>query len=676
MTMTKTQAAARITKLRAEIEHHRYLYHVLDRQEISDAALDSLKHELEQLETEFPDLVTPDSPTQRVAGQPLPGFTKVRHSVPMLSLNDTFSEEEFRSWVERVSKLDRRAGRDYYAEIKMDGLAMSLVYEGGLLKTAATRGDGQVGEDVTQNMKTIEAIPLRLNMERLSPAARRRANGRVEVRGEVFLPKANFEAMNREQEAQGLPAYANPRNTAAGAVRQLDPRITAARKLDFFAYDVVTDLGQATHEESHKLAQDLGFKVNPLNQHCASADEVLAYHEKIGQKRAALPYWTDGIVVNVDAIVVFRELGVVGKAPRGAVAFKYPAEQATTVVEDIQVQVGRTGALTPVAHLRPVQVAGSTVSRATLHNANEVARLDVRVGDTVILEKAGDVIPDVVEVLPKLRPASAKPFRMPNRCPVCRQPVHRDAEGAIHYCINDSCPARAREGLYHFVSKKALDVAGLGPKIVDVLVDEGLVRTPADFFRLQREQLIGLPLFAEKKAEKIVAAIQARRRVGFGRFLFALGIRHVGEETARALAQHFGSIKRLREATEEELAAVADVGTVVARSIAEFFHQPSAEKLLSALSDAGVVIEQEARPPQKAGPLAKKTVVVTGTLGTLSREEAHEKIRQAGGKVVSSVSKKTGLVVVGENPGSKAARAQALGVRIVTEREFLKLVGK
>lgn len=666
MTMTKTHAAARITKLRAEIEHHRYLYHVLDRQEISDAALDSLKHELEQLEARFPELVTPDSPTQRVGGAPLPGFVKVRHTVPMLSLNDTFSGDEFRAWLERVTKLDSRAGSDFYAEMKMDGLAMSLVYEAGVLKTAATRGDGQVGEDVTQNIKTIEAIPLRLHLDAVPQ--------RVEVRGEVFLPKANFEAMNREQAAQGLPAFANPRNAAAGAIRQLDPRITATRKLDFFAYDLITDLGQTTHEESHQLAKKLGFKVNPLNKRCANAEEVLAYHEAIGKKRATLPYWSDGIVVNVNNNAVFRELGVVGKAPRAAIAFKYPAEQATTVVEDIQVQVGRTGALTPVAHLRPVQVAGSTVSRATLHNANEVARLDVRVGDTVIVEKAGDVIPDVVQVLPKLRPAGAHAFRMPTSCPVCHRPVHRDPDAAIHYCTNTACPARAREGLYHFVSKKALDIAGLGPKIIDVLVDEGLVTTPADFFHLNAEQLVGLPLFAEKKAEKIVASIQSRRRVALGRFLFSLGIRHVGEETARALAQHFGSLKRLRSAQADELAAVADVGDVMVQSIAEFFHAPSTDKLLAALSDAGVVVEQEARVAAKPGPLAGKTVVITGTLSTLSREEAQEKVRQAGGHVASAVSKKTDAVVVGENPGSKAERAQQLGVRILAENDFLKLV--
>lgn len=667
---TRAEAKTRVTKLRAEIEHHRYLYHVLDRQEISDAALDSLKHELAEWERRYPGLVTPDSPTQRVGGEPLPAFAKVRHAAPMLSLTDVFSAEEFAAWAERNRKLVRPLGT-YYGEVKMDGLAVSLVYADGSLSYAATRGDGVVGEDVTENIRTIEAIPLRLHLERLPEAIRPAAFRRVEVRGEVYMRKDDFAALNREQKRLGLPAFANPRNVSAGSIRQLDPKVTASRKLRFYAYDLPTDLGQKTHEQSHALLQRLGFPVTPKSRRLESAEVVLRYHAEIGRARADFPFWSDGIVVNVNDIATFRRLGVVGKAPRGAVAFKYPAEEATTVIEAIAVQVGRTGAVTPVAHLKPVVVAGTTVSRATLHNEDEIERLDARVGDTVILRKAGDVIPDVVRVLPKLRPAHAKPYRFPPKCPVCGKALERKTAEVIRYCVNRDCPARQRERLYHLVSRRAFDIEGLGRETVDVLMDEGLVREPADLYRLEPNDLIGLPLFAEVKAKKLVQAIASRRRLSLPRFLFGLGIRHVGEETAIALARHFGTLEAVAAASADALTATPDIGPVVARSIANFFHDPAHRREVANLRRF-ITVQAEVRP--HASPLSGRTYVVTGTLASLSREEAQARLRDLGADVSGSVSKKTTAVIVGENPGSKYDRARTLGVPVLSEAEFLALV--
>lgn len=669
--LSRDRAKTRIAKLRAEIEHHRYLYHVLDRQEISDAALDSLKHELEELERRFPELVTPDSPTQRVGGEPRPEFTKVRHQAPLLSLTDVFTPEEFAGWVERNRKLDPRSDHGFYAELKLDGLALSLVYDNGILKTATTRGDGQVGEEVTGNVKTIESVPLKLRLDALPPAVSARARGRVEVRGEAYMRKADFEALNREQRKLARPEFANPRNVSAGSIRQLDPKVTAKRKLRFAAYDLVTDLGQRTHEEAHALAAALGFPVTPKSRACATVAEVERYHTEIGRVRANLPFWSDGIVVNLNDLALAKKLGVVGKAPRGAVAFKYPAEEATTVVEDIVVQVGRTGAVTPVAHLTPILLAGTTVARATLHNAEELARLDVRVGDTVVLKKAGEIIPDVVRVLEKLRPSGAKPFRFPTRCPICGRTLVRPGTEVVHRCPNPKCPARAREGLYHFASRRALDIEGLGRETVDVLMDEGLVREPAELFRLKPSDLVGLPLFAELKAQNLVNAIAARRTVPLARFLFALGIRHVGEETAIALAQHLGGLDRIRGASIEELTLVPDVGPVVAKSIAGFFADPDHRRQVANLLRF-VRVTAESRP--RRTPLAGKTYVVTGTLESMTREDAHARLRALGAQVSSSVSKKTTGVVAGDNPGSKYDRAIALGVLILTEAEFLKLL--
>lgn len=677
--MTEHEARIRIEKLRKEINRHRYLYHVLDRQEISDAALDSLKHELDRLEKQFPHLITPDSPTQRVGGEPLDGFVKVRHETPMLSLNDVFSVDELHEWEQRIAKLVPPGMKlDYYGEVKMDGLAVSLAYRKGILRLGATRGDGKTGEDITQNIRTIEAIPLRLEPDRAQgryeQLVQKALTGDIDVRGEVYMPKKAFDQLNARQKAQKEEQFANPRNAAAGSVRQLDPKITESRKLSFMAYDLVTDIGQHTHEETHEMLMRLGFNAGTHNERLAGINDVEAYHEKIGKIREKLPYWTDGIVINVNSIVLFKRLGVVGKAPRAAVAYKYPAEQATTVVEDIQVQVGRTGALTPVAHLRPVQVAGTTVSRATLHNIDEINRLDVRIGDTVIIQKAGEIIPDIVHVLPKLRTGKEKKFHMPRMCPLCGSPVIRKPGEVAYYCSNMSCYGVQHERLRHFVSKAAFDIDGLGEKIIEQLATADLVRDAADLFTLTEKDIEPLERFAEKSAANLVAAIHASKKIALGRFIYALGIRHVGEETANDLAAHVGSLEKVTDASLDELKAIPDIGGVVAESIHAFFHDPKNIRLIERLHEQGVSI---VRPPEtRRTAISGKKIVVTGTLETMSREEAKQRIRQAGGDWVSSVSSQTDYVVVGEHPGSKRDKAEKIGVRIVDEKEFVRLLGK
>ncbi len=672
-TMTKSAAAARVEKLRRLIRRYSYEYHVLDAPTVPDAVWDSLKRELADLERRYPELIVPDSPTQRVSGTPLEKFEKVQHAVPMLSLNDAFTAEDVHAWEERTKKLlGTAAPLDYFAEVKMDGLAISLVYEGGTLVRGATRGDGRVGEDVTHNLKTIESIPLVLQIERLPQRLRSAARRRVEIRGEVYMPRAAFEALNRAQKKSTAQVFANPRNAAAGSIRQLDPRITASRKLDFFAYDLIADLGHATHEEHHERARTLGVKTNRLSKRCNGLAAVFRFHADVAKLRPTLPYQIDGIVVNINDDRTFAKLGVVGKAPRAALAYKFPAEQATTRVQDIRVQVGRTGALTPVAVLEPVSVAGTTVARATLHNADEIERLGVRIGDTVVLQKAGDIIPDVVRVLTDLRTGKERRFRMPQRCPVCNHSVSRKKGEVIHYCSNERCPARHHESLYHFVSKHALDIDGLGPKIIDQLVGEGIVKEPADLFRLRSHDLEPLDLFAEKKAAKVVAAIAARRNVPLPRFLYALGIRHVGEETALDLAAHFGTLGRIMDAGKDEIEAVADIGSVVAESIVGFFSRAENRRMIRNLRAAGVLVEYEQKITKTK--LAGKTFVVTGTLASMTRDEAQRRIRQAGGNVASSVSTKTSYVVAGSEPGSKLAKAERLGIPVLDEQQFLAML--
>jgi DNA ligase (NAD+) len=677
--MDKKQAKERIEKLKKEIERYRHAYHVLDKSIISDAALDSLKKELFDLEQKYPQFVTPDSPTQRVGGTPLKEFQKVAHPAPMLSFNDAFSKEDMRAWLERLENYLGRplkhSDKTFYCELKIDGLAIELRYEDGIFAQGSTRGDGLVGEDVTQNLKTIEAIPLKLSLEKFEIPRN------LVVRGEVFLTKKEFERINREQEKKGGKPYANPRNVAAGSVRQLDPKITASRKLDSFQYDVVSNLGQKLHEEEHEMLKELGFKTNPHNRHAATLEEVFEFHRYWAAHRDRLPYEIDGIVVIVNENRAYDDGGVIGKAPRAAIAYKFAAREATTLVEDIQVQVGRTGVLTPVAVLKPVAVGGVTISHATLHNADEIKRLGVRIGDTVVVSRAGDVIPKISKVLKELRPRNTKEFAMPKKCPVDGSSVVRD--GVAYKCSNKNCGARNRELLYHFVSRSAFNIEGLGPKIIDRFLDEGLISDAADIFQLQKGDIEVLERFGEKSAQNIIEEIRIKKRITLPRFLYSLGILHVGEETSRVLSaalrtmRTISSPKDVLEAgiklTEELLFKIQDIGPVVAKSILDFFADKRHQRLLNRLEEVGVEIESEKRKA-KSEKLAGSAFVLTGSLESMSREEAKERIRLHGGEVNEAVSKKTSYVVAGSEPGSKLEKAKKLGVRILTEKEFLALL--
>ncbi|MBI5742809.1 MAG: NAD-dependent DNA ligase LigA [Candidatus Niyogibacteria bacterium] len=676
--MNKSEAITRIKKLRDVIDHHRYLYHVLDREEISEAALDSLKHELKKLEDEFPNLITPDSPTQRVGGRPLEKFVKVEHAVRMLSLEDVFNEAEFEEWLARIAKLiPENRSPAFYAEKKFDGLALSLIYENGRLVRAATRGDGRIGEDVTLSARTIEAIPLKLSVEgkvkgeTLQICEKLIAAPHLEVRGEVLITKREFARLNKEQEKKGLEPYANTRNLAAGSIHQLDPKVAAGRRLDFMAYDIAGDVGLNKHSLEHEALLSLGFKSDKEARLCVNAREVFALRQKIEKEREQLDFGIDGLVVTIDDNKIFEALGTVGKTPRGAIAFKFAPIESTTIVEDIKIQVGRTGALTPVAILRPVDIGGTIVSRATLHNEDEIRRLELKVGDTVVVGRAGDVIPDVKKVLTELRTGKERNFKMPEKCPVCGEKVVRDPDGVAHRCLNKKCPARSLRYLNYFVSKQGFDIDGLGPKIVAALVDAGLVQDAADIFELEEGDLTPLERFAEKSAQNLVAAIKAARAVTFDRFIRALGILHVGEETARDLAAHFGTTLKLAGAERAELLAIPNIGTVVAESLYAWFRDAHNRAFLQKLLKNVKVKRVEA---PRGGKFTGQTFVLTGTLTALSRDTAKEKIRALGGEATETVSKKTTHVVAGEDPGSKLAKAKKLGVKILNEREFLKLL--
>ncbi len=682
--MTKNQAKKRIQKLKKEINHHRYLYHVLDRQKISDEALDSLKHELHQLEQKYPDLITPDSPTQRVGGKPLDKFKKVRHKQPMLSMEDVFDEQELRDWEQRIKKKlpgkkEQKHPFEYFTEMKIDGFAISLIYKQGIFSKGSTRGNGQLGEDVTQNLKTIESIPLKLKIYGKMPNEKIKKNvqeligqGTIEVRGEVYMTKKVFERINNQREKEGKPLYANPRNTAAGSIRQLDPKLAAYRDLKFLAYDLTTDFGQTTHQQEHQITKALGFKTDK-GKDCKNLKQVMDFFAEVKKKREKLPFQIDGVVVNVNDNRTFKRLGIAGKAPRGRIALKFPGKQATTMVEDIKVQIGRTGALTPVAILKPVQLGGTTISRATLHNQDEIDRLGVKIGDTVIIQRAGDVIPNVVRVLKRMRSGKEKKFHMPKKCPICGSKVIQPKGEAVHRCTNKQCGAIQKQKLYHFVSKKAFDIEGMGPKIVDQLMDEGLVSSPADIFELQEGDIIPLERFAKKSANNLINAIEKSKKISLFRFIYALGIRHVGEETAMDLAEHFNSLEKLKKANIEELLGIEDVGEVVARSIRDWFKSKPNLKLLDKLDKVGVnIIKPRTKTNKKK--LKEKTFVLTGELKNLTRDEAKQKIRQLGGNPSSSVSKNTDYLVAGKEPGSKYDQAKKLGVNIIKEREFLNML--
>ena len=659
--MTKAEAKKRIVKLRKVINQHSYLYHVLDKPDISDAAFDSLKHELYKLEQEYPDLITSDSPTQRVSGRALDKFVKVKHKKRMLSLEDVFYKEEFQAWQERIQKLVPHQKLDYFAELKIDGFAITLVYKNGIFVQGATRGDGLIGEDVTQNLKTINSIPLRLFTTK---------KGKIEIRGEVYMTKKAFVKVNQERQRKDLPLYANPRNTAAGSIRQLDPKIAAARQLDFLAYDLITNLGQKTHQEEHQIAQSLGFKVDQ-GQYCSNLDEVIRFRQKINRIREKLPYQIDGIVISLNNNELFKKLGVVGKAPRGAIAFKFPAKEATSIIENIVVQVGRTGALTPVAYLKPVRIGGTLVTRATLHNEDEIKRLNVKIGDTVIVQRAGDVIPDVVKVIKKLRTGKEKKFQMPKKCPVCGSKVIRPKGEAVHRCTNKKCGAQQKKQLIHFASKKAFDIEGLGPKIVEQLMDEGLVTKATDFFSLKQGDLVPLERFAEKSTANLIESIVRSKKISLAKFIYALGIRHVGEETAISLANHFGSLGKLKKTSLEELSRVKDIGQVVAQSIFKWFNNKNNQRFLDKLIKAGLKIIEIKTVKRK---FLGQTFILTGQLDKFTREQAKAKIRELGGDISSSVSKETDFVVVGKEPGLKYDKAKKLGIKIIKEKEFLRML--
>lgn len=701
--MDKNEAKNRIERLRTEVDRHRSLYHTKDAPEISDEAYDSLFHELLALEAEYPEFASKTSPTVRVGGEPLEKFRKVRHASRQWSFDDVFDFSELTAWGERNARLLEKAkiGNDsslrsdsgYVCELKIDGLKIVLTYEQGEFVLGATRGDGEIGEDVTENLRTIRSIPLRLT----EPVD-------IVVVGEAWLAHTELERINREREAAGEPPFANVRNAAAGSIRQLDSKVTARRKLDSFIYDIDSlKIRDTRHEiqgkegggmpetqiEELEFLRKLGFQVNAEHRLCETMEAVQDYYEEWIARRHDLPYALDGIVIKVNGRAEQEALGYTGKSPRFGIAYKFPAEEATTVVSDIAVQVGRTGVLTPVAHLRPVRIAGSVVSRATLHNQDEIARLGLRIGDTVVIRKAGDVIPEVVSVVTNLRTGDEREFRMPDRCPVCGGPVgHRaigaGTESAALYCMNADCFAVERERIIHAVGRKGLDIEGLGEKVVEQLIDEGLISDLADIFGLTEGDLVPLERFAEKKASNIIAGIRAAKRVALAKLVFALGIRHVGEESSHLVA-HFAASKGIRdldaiiatfpEITKEEWTAMDGFGEKSAESLTKWFSEASHIAMLGKMRDSGVeIVAPEAAPRTAVGPLSGKTIVLTGELTRFTRDEAKDMIRKGGGHAASAVSAKTDFVLAGANAGSKLEKAKALNVKILSEAEFIGMV--
>ena len=664
------QILARVKKLRADLDQHNYNYHALDRPAIPDAEYDGLFRELQELEAQHPQLVTPDSPTQRVGAAPVASFSQVTHGTPMLSLNNAFTEEEVLAFDRRVREAVDAATIEYAAEPKFDGLAVSLTYADGMLTTGATRGDGYVGEDVTANLKTLRAIPLKLRAAH-PPAV-------LEVRGEVLMLRADFERMNRGQRERGEKEFVNPRNAAAGALRQLDAQITASRPLSFYAYGTGAPLDAGLRKHSRVLDRlaELGFPVAAARRVVKGGAGMLDYYRELGAARAKLPFDIDGVVYKVNDLSVQNALGFVSRAPRFALAHKFPAEEATTVVAGIDVQVGRTGALTPVARLAPVFVGGVTVTNATLHNEDEVQRKDIRVGDTVVVRRAGDVIPEVVRVIADKRPPHTHRFVLPARCPECGSAVRKAEDEAIARCSAGLyCPAQRKQALLHFASRRAMDIEGLGEKLVEQLVDKNIVHTPADLYALAVDNLAGLERMADKSARNLVDAIGKSRRTTLARFIYALGIRNVGESTAQDLARHFGNIHRLESADAQVLQQVPDVGPVVTQSIAGFFAEPHNREVIAQLMKAGVNFAETApRQFDTSNPVYGKTFVLTGVLPNLTRDDAQQKIRDRGGKVSGSVSKKTDYVVAGADAGSKYDKARELGIDILDEADLLNLL--
>ncbi|HAY22335.1 MAG TPA: DNA ligase (NAD(+)) LigA [Desulfobacterales bacterium] len=665
------EIAARAARLRDQIHYHDYRYYVLDDPEISDAEYDLLFRELERLEEEYPELVTPDSPTQRVGGGPAEKFESVTHRQPMLSLENAFSEGEVQEFEPRLKRfLHQQAEFDYVLEPKMDGVAVNLTYEDGLLAIGATRGDGHRGENVTQNLRTIKTIPLVLRRE-TTPAP-----AFLEVRGEVYIELAEFKKLNAAREAQGQPAFANPRNAAAGSLRQLDPAVTAGRPLKIYCYGIGEVAGRefSSHWEVMQTLKSWGLRVNPYVDRCQGIEAAVAYHHRLEGLRHGLPYEIDGVVIKVDSLELQTRLGIKSRSPRWALAYKFAATQATTQVRKIIVQVGRTGAVTPTAIMAPVEVGGVTVSRATLHNEDEVARKDVREGDWVLIQRAGDVIPEVVKVITSRRTGREKPFKMPERCPVCDTPLVRPQGEAVTRCPNPDCSAQLKRAIRHFASKGAMDIDGLGEKIIEQLIDQGLVQDVADLYRLQASDLLPLERFAEKSAQNIVQAIAGSKKPSLGRLIYALGIRYVGEATANLLARHFQTLNALKAAAVEDLLLIEGIGPQVAASIRDYFQNPKNQALLAKLLQAN--LQPQAATQVLTTPLAGQTFVFTGRLQQLSRDEAKALVTAQGGKVSSSVSAKTDYLVVGKDPGTKYAQALELGLTILDEAGFAQLIGR
>jgi len=679
VTQVTPEVKQRVQELRQLLQKASYAYYVLDNPIMEDAVYDKLYRELSDLETLYPELITPESPTQRVGERPASQFSSVRHNIPLYSLENAFNIEEFSKWQERWQRYaaslgkERQGGFEYVCELKIDGNALALTYENGVLVRGVTRGDGITGEEITQNVRTIRSIPLQLQVEK-PPAV-------VEVRGEAFLPLEVFEQINQEREEAGEPLFANPRNAAAGTLRQLDPRIVDRRRLDFFPYTLhipgKDDSEVArTQWEALELLQTFGFRVNPNRKRCASLEDVRDYYNDWDIERRNLPYMTDGVVVKLNSFALQEQLGFTQKFPRWAIALKYPAEEAPTRVEAIAINVGRTGALTPLAHLHPVQLAGTTVQRATLHNSDYIAQLDLRVGDTVIVRKAGEIIPEVVRVLPELRPDSSHPFQMPSCCPVCNQPVVRPVGEAVTRCINASCPAILKGALTHWASRNALDINGLGEKIVQQLVDQDVVHSVADLYDLTTEKLASLERMGKKLAQKLVGAIANSKTQPWSRVLYGLGIRHVGSVNAQTLTQQFPTVEQLASASAAQIEGVYGIGPEIAQSVSQWFQVPANQTLINRLREAGLQLAAQVRTTTKpkSQALSGKTFVLTGTLPTLKRDEAKELIEKAGGKVTNSVSSKTDYVVVGEEAGSKLEKAQSLGITQLSEAQLMELL--
>ncbi|QGG49006.1 NAD-dependent DNA ligase LigA [Heliorestis convoluta] len=664
--LTQEEARQKIEALVQEIEEHNYRYYVLDNPTIDDAAYDQLLRELQELEKHYPDLIEPHSPTQRVGGKALEAFGTVKHRHPLLSLANAFTAQDLRDFDRRVRE---RASQPitYVVEPKIDGLTVVLHYQKGLFVGGATRGDGETGEDITENLKTLRTLPLRLREQ--WPA--------LEVRGEAFISKEDFAQLNREREEKEEPLFANPRNAAAGSLRQLDPKVTAQRPLRVYLYTILHVEGPTVkeHKEALKLLEKAGLPVNQEQKHCKTIEEAIAYCESWIEKRHQLPYEIDGMVVKVNEVEEYEKLGVTAKSPRYAIAFKFPAEQVVTRIRNIVIGVGRTGVLTPTAELEPVRVAGTTVSRASLHNEDLIREKDIRIGDYVLLQKAGDIIPEVLSVLKEKRKGDEKPFAMPERCPECGEPVSRlDGEVALR-CTSSACPAQAIEGLIHFASRDAMNMEGVGPALLEQFWKAGLVKQPTDLYRLKTSELRNLERFGEKSATKTVKAIEESKSRGLPALLFALGIRHVGQKAAKTLAQHFGSIDGLMKATEEELQSIEEIGPKMAQSIRSYFSNQANQQLIEELKELGLRLEMNQEEKRAEQSLQGLTFVLTGTLETLSRKEAQTLLEERGAKVSSSVSKKTSFVVAGAEAGSKLEKAQALQVPVLTEKEFLQRIG-